>query len=504
MAPLFTTQSPQRNTTVAKVVILVLCALMGASAFGLTIYRGRLQRKVSATYYLATPLRPGAASASTLKQKPGAKKDDAKSTATQLSEEVADLLQSHPLFGAIPKAGPPQANLQGILGDTALINGKWIKVGESADGIKLVQTMIGKVLVEIEGKQQEVSVFSDLPSKPFPAGPPSLMASGSSDGMSRGPRGRFGRMRDSMRSSSSFSYSGSGGGSAMSSRDRAIAKKLEKTYGERLSQLPESDRRKLIGNYGSIGEAYAAYKRGEFKPPIPQDQLDKFVSTLGADDEGEVKGKKKGKKNRNMDDFGGNAGMASGSFSAPGAGPSGRKFDPETLARLRAQREAGGAPMPPSGMNGPRPVTKSGGLSDAEREARRAARESGASGMGSASRSAFGPGSSGRPDRPPSALGSRSRESGGAPVKVPPVKAPSVKVPSVKSPPVKASASASSSRAGGPPPSALRERKAQAAAGGLNSSLSQKKPSVSGKSSGSSANGEDRPKSRKARNPYRN
>lgn len=491
MAPLITTTTtmPQRHTTIAKVAILVLCALMGGGAFGMMIHRARIQRKLSSTYYLATPVRPGSSSSSSAKSKQGGdeQKDAARSAAADLSEDVAELLQERPLFGAIPKAGPPQASLQGILGDTALINGKWIKVGDTEGGVKLVQTMIGKVEVEIEGKRQVVSVFSDLPTKPFPAGPSSLMAGSSSDSSARGPRGRFARMREARLSSSSRS-----GADSLNDRDRALAKRLEKEYGDRISKLSDSDRRKLLGNYSSIPEAFAAYRRGEFKPPISDDQLQQLVGAMGSDDSGDGRGRKKSKKNRNMDDFGASSGVMSGSFSAPGAGSgsSGRRPDPETLARLRARRAEGAAPVPPPAAVGSPKVAKPV-VSDPEREARRASRESGA-GIGSASRSSLAPGSSGRPDRPSSALGSRSSAGAVAPVKAPPVKAPPVKVsPAVSAPRPPVPASRASA-----PPSALRERKAQSAAG--LSSSGQKKPSVSGKSSA------DRPSSRKARNPYRN
>lgn len=106
-----------------------------------------------------------------------------------LSPEMVTLVESRPLFGAQPKNGPPQANLQGILGEQALINGNWIKVGEEQGGIKLIKTMADKVVVEIEGQQRDVSAWQELPSSPTPS---SGGSSGSPSPGMRGGRGGLG------------------------------------------------------------------------------------------------------------------------------------------------------------------------------------------------------------------------------------------------------------------------------------------------------------------------
>lgn len=136
-------------------------------------------------------------------------------------DDFAGLLETRTLFGAPPRAGTPQANLQGILGDTALINGNWIRVGDSQNGIKLVKTLVGKVVVEIEGQEREVSVFSELPYKPSPDGPKTLMASMSPamGGGTMSPKERANLRRSGRGGGSYTGRSRRGGGGARSMSD---------------------------------------------------------------------------------------------------------------------------------------------------------------------------------------------------------------------------------------------------------------------------------------------
>ena len=225
---------PQNRVAITKAVLVTLVAVMTLAILSLWFYRVSFGIKISGALGRAAFVKPVAftdADAMALLNPPklvGAdfmemlkkegfdsgmpKKTDGPTSATQLrngmslpggmgrppemrlpmaapavrvplSEEFATLISSHTLFGAPPKGGSPQAMVQGILGDQALINGQWMKVGDTQNGIKLVATMVGMVSVEIEGKKRDVSVWESLPSNPLPQGP---FGSGMQPGMPSG------------------------------------------------------------------------------------------------------------------------------------------------------------------------------------------------------------------------------------------------------------------------------------------------------------------------------
>ncbi len=79
-----------------------------------------------------------------------------------LPTTVTQLIDTKGLFGRKPQPQQSVA-LQGILGESALINGQWIKVGESQGAVKLLELYPNKAVVEFQGSRRELTIWSDLP-----------------------------------------------------------------------------------------------------------------------------------------------------------------------------------------------------------------------------------------------------------------------------------------------------------------------------------------------------
>lgn len=80
----------------------------------------------------------------------------------ELQARVDTILNSQ-IFGAIPK--PPPMALQGIAGDSVLLrspNGQTglISVGGELGGVKLLKIGINRVLIEHDGQEKELTLFS--------------------------------------------------------------------------------------------------------------------------------------------------------------------------------------------------------------------------------------------------------------------------------------------------------------------------------------------------------
>jgi len=75
-------------------------------------------------------------------------------------KEVADELKKKNMFAPPPpKPGWPVSQVIGILGDTALINGKWYKVGDDIGGAKVLEIGPAYVKMVWEGKEKSFSPF---------------------------------------------------------------------------------------------------------------------------------------------------------------------------------------------------------------------------------------------------------------------------------------------------------------------------------------------------------
>ena len=76
------------------------------------------------------------------------------------------------IFGKAPAKNAQDAKLTGIFGDMALINGKWMKVGESVGKENLAEISKHKVILEEDGKKREVLLFAPSKIVATPAPPP--------------------------------------------------------------------------------------------------------------------------------------------------------------------------------------------------------------------------------------------------------------------------------------------------------------------------------------------
>jgi len=75
-------------------------------------------------------------------------------------KEVADELKKKNMFAPPPpKPGWPVSKVIGILGDTALINDKWYKVGDEIGGAKVLKIGPAYVKMVWEGKEKSFSPF---------------------------------------------------------------------------------------------------------------------------------------------------------------------------------------------------------------------------------------------------------------------------------------------------------------------------------------------------------
>jgi len=95
---------------------------------------------------------------------------DAKSIEEYLStnKKKADELKNNNRFAPPPlKPGPP--SVVGILGDKALINGKWFGVGETAAEAKIVAIGAAEVTIEWQGKEMKLAPIKTAGSSSSPS-----------------------------------------------------------------------------------------------------------------------------------------------------------------------------------------------------------------------------------------------------------------------------------------------------------------------------------------------
>jgi len=113
----------------------------------------------------------------------------------QLPEDLRELVRTKHLFGTPSDT----VTLKGILGDEALINDQWMKVGDERNGIELLELMADRVVVDVFGEKRDVSIWSSLPGVASSGSRPAVGSAGSSR-ESFGDTGRQGR--------GGFSFSG--------------------------------------------------------------------------------------------------------------------------------------------------------------------------------------------------------------------------------------------------------------------------------------------------------
>jgi hypothetical protein len=165
------------RTTIAgnlRPLLAGLALLLGLAALGSAGYA------LALTHRVGVALRVGVAESAAEASKDG-KPDASKNKGdekkkTELSEETEKLLAEHPVFGSKPQQQP---NLEGILGDSALISGQWVKLGEQQGSAKLLEINPFGVVIEWDGERRELSMWNDLagsearaPSRPRTPPPP--------------------------------------------------------------------------------------------------------------------------------------------------------------------------------------------------------------------------------------------------------------------------------------------------------------------------------------------
>lgn len=80
---------------------------------------------------------------------------DSEECIKEYSEELMKLNENGIFYVAKPKPQPPRC--AGILGESALLNNQWCKVGENKCGAKLVRIEPTYIVIEWEGKEMELS-----------------------------------------------------------------------------------------------------------------------------------------------------------------------------------------------------------------------------------------------------------------------------------------------------------------------------------------------------------
>lgn len=140
-----------------KLVCLLLFALIAAQAFSLVKERDPLEG-LSGTAFEAPAL------AQTKDKAPGPGKEETKLATAPLPDGYKVIEQSG-ILGRAPDRPPPV--LLGIVGKYALIqtpggNSGMVVEGGELDGIKVLRIATNRALIEHQGKQQELVIFSGI------------------------------------------------------------------------------------------------------------------------------------------------------------------------------------------------------------------------------------------------------------------------------------------------------------------------------------------------------
>jgi hypothetical protein len=166
-------------------ILLAIAALLGALVF--YTVAGFFMTTAGAELAVARAGKTGAADS-----------NDVEARLTE-ARSVAEALKKNNLFAPPPPKQNPVREVSGILGDEALINGKWYKAGASVGDAKILAVGPTKVKVSWNGQEKEFSPIGAgggpggprLPSgsrggPPRPGGPPSQ---GPRPGRADGPPG---------------------------------------------------------------------------------------------------------------------------------------------------------------------------------------------------------------------------------------------------------------------------------------------------------------------------
>jgi hypothetical protein len=83
-------------------------------------------------------------------------------SAASLPKEVEELVKAKSLFGRQPD-NSGNASVQGVLGDSALVNGQWMKIGQPNGNIVVKEIAGNKVVLEVNGQRREMTIWPQLP-----------------------------------------------------------------------------------------------------------------------------------------------------------------------------------------------------------------------------------------------------------------------------------------------------------------------------------------------------
>jgi len=122
--------------------------------------------------------------------------DDLKKLLAQTKATAEELKKKNLFVQATPKQFPV-SDVLGIMGQEALINGKWYKVGDSVAEAKITAIEPTKVRIVWNGQEREFSPMAsgggrpDQPgspgARPGPGGPPKMVVAGGRGGPGRAP-----------------------------------------------------------------------------------------------------------------------------------------------------------------------------------------------------------------------------------------------------------------------------------------------------------------------------
>lgn len=168
--------------------------------------------------------------------------------AVKPDKEVADAEAPHDPFKALIAEkklfgeGEVKLDVHAIVAETALVNDHWLKIGEEKGGIRLLELFSNKAVVEFEGKEREVTLWSPLPGTE--GEPPSSFR-----GPSRDASGRSGsRIASASGASGRSSLRASGSGS-----EESYAERQEKSRHELRRKRDEMRRNARSGGDTAVG-----------------------------------------------------------------------------------------------------------------------------------------------------------------------------------------------------------------------------------------------------------
>lgn len=132
--------------------LLALTGALTAGSAGTGMYSLALRMKVNRALADADPV---AAVASANSAAEGKIKD----ARAKDHESLVALVKEKNLFGVENNL----VFLQAIVGESALINGKWMNLGQEENGVRLVELQSNRAIVQVNGEQRDVQLWASMP-----------------------------------------------------------------------------------------------------------------------------------------------------------------------------------------------------------------------------------------------------------------------------------------------------------------------------------------------------